>query len=197
MEQSVEIKDFLGVFDGFLTHEYCLSLIQYLTEMERAGMVYSRQELKDSSTLQKNDFTVFIHQAIHLPKTAAVIQPFMKAFWDECYKRYMEQYPILETAGTHGIFSMRLQRTPVGGGYHIWHTEALNKMNMSRIVAFALYLNDVEEGGETEYLYQHRRVKAKEGRMVIWPAGFTHVHRGNTPLSNEKYILTGWLELVA
>ena len=31
--------------------------------------------------------------------------------------------------------------------------------------------------------------------MVIWPAGFTHCHRGNPPLDRDKYILTGWLEL--
>jgi len=57
-----------------------------------------------------------------------------------------------------------------------------------------LYLNDVEEGGETEFLYVKRRVSAKKGRFVLWPAGFTHTHRGNPPLSGEKYIMTGWVE---
>jgi hypothetical protein len=59
-----------------------------------------------------------------------------------------------------------------------------------------MYLNDVEHGGETEFLYQKRRVSAKTGRVVIWPAGYTHVHRGNPPLSGEKYLLTGWLEFM-
>ena len=61
-------------------------------------------------------------------------------------------------------------------------------------MAFILYLNDVDEGGETEFLYQSRRVKAKAGTVVLWPAAYTHVHRGNPPLSGSKYILTGWLE---
>jgi hypothetical protein len=59
-----------------------------------------------------------------------------------------------------------------------------------------IYLNDVEEGGETEFLYQKRRVQAKQGRLVMWPAAYTHTHRGNPPLSGDKYALTGWLEFM-
>jgi hypothetical protein len=60
-----------------------------------------------------------------------------------------------------------------------------------------LYLNDVEEGGETEFLYLKKRIKPQQNRLLIWPAGFTHTHRGNPPLSNNKYIITGWVELGA
>jgi len=57
-----------------------------------------------------------------------------------------------------------------------------------------IYLNDVEEGGETEFLYYARRIKPTQGTLLIWPAYFTHAHRGNPPLSNTKYIITGWIE---
>jgi len=57
-----------------------------------------------------------------------------------------------------------------------------------------LYLNNIEQGGETEFLYQIKRIKPEADKLLIWPAGYTHVHRGNPPLSNDKYILTGWIE---
>ena len=57
-----------------------------------------------------------------------------------------------------------------------------------------VYLNDVTEGGETEFLYQKCRFKPEKNTILIWPAQFTHVHRGNPPLSNDKYIITGWVE---
>ena len=45
---------------------------------------------------------------------------------------------------------------------------------------------------ETEFLYQKRRIKPEQGMMCIFPAGLTHVHRGNTVFTQDKYILTGW-----
>jgi hypothetical protein len=70
----------------------------------------------------------------------------------------------------------------------------MSRENAARMMVFSLYLNDVAEGGETEFLYVKKRISPKAGRLMIWPPGFTHTHRGNPPLTEEKYILTGWLE---
>jgi len=64
----------------------------------------------------------------------------------------------------------------------------------NRIMVSMLYLNDVEEGGETEFLFQSQRFKPKEGTFLIFPGTYTHMHRGNPPLSGEKYIVTSWIE---
>ena len=64
-----------------------------------------------------------------------------------------------------------------------------------RALAYGIYLNDVKDGGETEFLNFSTRVKPKKGRIVIWPAAFPYVHRGNPPLSGEKYLLTSWMDL--
>ena len=54
-------------------------------------------------------------------------------------------------------------------------------------------VNTIEDPGETEYLYQKLRIPAKENTLVIWPAGYTHPHRGNAVYGDKaKYILTGW-----
>ncbi|QYK02823.1 2OG-Fe(II) oxygenase family protein [Shewanella psychrotolerans] len=83
------------------------------------------------------------------------------------------------------------------GGYPHWHSEQFPQMGhneaLHRVVLYMYYLNDVEEGGETEFYYQQRKVKPKKGTMVIAPAGFTHSHRGNMPLSGDKYIATSWI----
>ncbi|MFT4993159.1 MAG: hypothetical protein ACI965_000177 [Paraglaciecola sp.] len=83
------------------------------------------------------------------------------------------------------------------GGYPYWHSEVYpvsgNTDPLHRIMLFMFYLNDVDDGGETEFYYQNMQVKPKAGRMVIAPAYFTHTHRGNVPVSNDKYILTSWV----
>ena len=55
-----------------------------------------------------------------------------------------------------------------------------------------LYLNDDYQGGETEFLYYKKRVQPERGKLLIWPAGYTHAHRGNMVLEGMKYVVTGW-----
>lgn len=83
------------------------------------------------------------------------------------------------------------------GGYPHWHSEQFPQRGsyeaLHRVVLYMYYLNDVEVGGETEFYYQKRKIKPCKGTMVIAPAGFTHSHRGNTPISDDKYIATSWI----
>ncbi|MFC3195496.1 2OG-Fe(II) oxygenase [Marinicella sediminis] len=85
------------------------------------------------------------------------------------------------------------------GGYFYYHSEVYPHPRdpandaLHRTLLWMFYLNDVEEGGETEFYFQNLKTKPKQGSMVIAPAGFTHTHRGNMPVSNDKYIFTSWL----
>ena len=126
----------------------------------------------------------FTEHAMHVNET----------LYKKLFREYAEQYDILLT-GNEKLRNdfMKVQRTKVGGGYHVWHFEDGARWAGSRILTWILYLNDVEDGGETEFLYYPRRIKPQTGRFIIWPAGFTHSHRGNPPLTNTKYIMTGWM----
>tara|TARA_E500000331_G_scaffold278918_1_gene271885 strand:+ start:250 stop:810 length:561 start_codon:yes stop_codon:yes gene_type:complete len=78
------------------------------------------------------------------------------------------------------------------GGFHDWHYERNTKVSRRELV-FMTYLNNVFEGGETLFKYQNKTFRPEEGITLIWPAGFTHVHKGNKS-PQEKYIVTGWFE---
>lgn len=85
------------------------------------------------------------------------------------------------------------------GGYHHYHSENYPSMNdpdqlgLHRVLLFMYYLNDVREGGHTEFLYQNRMLQPTKGQLVFAPSGFTHTHKGHIPTSNDKYILTSWI----
>ena len=51
-------------------------------------------------------------------------------------------------------------------------------------------------GGETEFLHQNLRIHPEIGKTLIWPAQWTHTHRGNPPLDGFKVYATGWFSLM-
>ena len=85
------------------------------------------------------------------------------------------------------------------GGYFYYHSEFYPHPNdpeqdsLHRVLLWMFYLNDVSDGGETEFYFQQKKLVPKQGTLVIAPAFFTHTHRGNRPESGDKYILTSWL----
>lgn len=83
-------------------------------------------------------------------------------------------------------------------GYHAWHTErsSADSMMSKRHIAFLTYLNDVEDGGETEFYHQDIKIKPQKGLTVFFPADWTHTHRGITSNTQEKYIITGWYSFI-
>ena len=76
-------------------------------------------------------------------------------------------------------------------GFKVWHHERSNLRHTNRILTFMTYLNDVNDGG-TEFLYQKITSPAKKGLTLIWPADWTHTHRGQISKTKEKSIITGW-----
>lgn len=94
--------------------------------------------------------------------------------------------------------AINLQRYTAGqGGYPYWHCELFPRdasaETLHRHVLWTLYLNDGFEAGETEFLYQGRKVRPRAGSLLIAPAAFTHTHRGNRPEGGDKYIATSWI----
>jgi hypothetical protein len=194
MNIESDVKDFIGVYKNAFSKEYCDSVIKYFEDLSAAGLVVNRQMSEDISKCAKDDEHVFSQESAKLNYCGDLIRVFNTIFWKEIYPRYANEFAILKELAGHNNYSFKVQKTKVGGGYHIWHTESSNRESSVRMLAWTLYLNDVDEGGETEFLYYPRRIKAEAGKFIIWPTGFPHTHRGNPPLSNTKYIVTGWTE---
>jgi 2OG-Fe(II) oxygenase superfamily len=94
--------------------------------------------------------------------------------------------------------SINLQWYRAGeGGYPYWHCELYPRdascETLHRHLLWTLYLNDGFEEGETEFMFQQRKVKPQTGSLLIAPAGFTHTHRGNRPQGGDKFIATSWI----
>lgn len=112
----------------------------------------------------------------------------------EEYKRfYKYSYETIEAFGVAEPWN--IQKYEVGKHYSTWHCENNGDPQFRlRHLAFMTYLNTVEKGGETEFLYQNIKIRPEKGLTLIWPAYFTHTHIGHPSFTQEKYITTGWFE---
>jgi hypothetical protein len=112
---------------------------------------------------------------------------------------YVEKFPFCDNYSPWGIIdSINIQKYLPGGGFHAWHTERATYLapNSSRHLVFMTYLNTVENGGETEFFHQDIKIKPQKGLTVIWPADWTHTHRGCPASTETKYIITGWFNFI-
>lgn len=142
------------------------------------------------SSINRTDDSVLLHQ-IEDPLCTEI---------HNLLRQYIPKY----STKYHGFAScncmsqhVKVQRTPPRGGFHTWHKEhGPDSHSAYRVLVWTLYLNDIPEGeGETEFLEYGIKVQPKKGRLCFFPAGWTHLHRGNPVYSCDKYIATGWYYL--
>ena len=185
-KKSFKVQDHIGIFDNYFSDELCDKYISYFDKVisaERNTLKYVQDKHLGMLThLYNNDLNINY-----------VGEDFQRVFWSECYPKYIEKYPIIKEFKKHRILEIKIQKTEKGQGYHKWHNELQDSSSRNRFIVFSLYLNTVQ-GGETEFLNQSLRVEAIKNRFIMFPATYTHVHRGNPPLSGTKYIITGWVE---
>jgi len=195
IEKTVNINNFIGIYDNYILPEECNKAIKLYEDQNKFNNTINRIGFEEASILQKQD-----QQYFAAPNNIDVwwesLKPMMVNF-DLAWKHYTKNVGADDAYGVPFHFTdLKIQKTLPSEGYHVWHIEhGKGHSNEPRAFVFSIYLNDVEEGGETEFLHFSKRVKPKTGRIVIWPAGFPYVHRGNPPLSGEKYILTSWMML--
>lgn len=186
-------KEFIGIYENAFTLEECENTIKLFELYHKSGYTYDR----DVNLNLVNDTAIDVNPSIELDWDSGFINSFHDKFYNYIYPIYNMQYPILQKLKKHKSRYIKIQKTLPVQGYHDWHCENDASMySKDRVLSWILYLNDVEEGGETEFLYQSLRFKPKAGNFILFPAYFTHTHRGNPPLSGVKYIATGWVEFL-
>lgn len=190
------MTQFIGIYENAFSKEYCDRTIAYFDAMQKNGFTKNRLQNEGANKITKDDDAFYGHaqESMNMQSSGQMFIEFNETFWKIYKEQYLPNFAVLENSGKHNNYAFKIQKTSIGGGYHVWHYESDIREHSHRLLTWSLYLNDVEEGGETEFLYQHQRVKPKQGTLVIFPASFTHTHRGNPPLSNDKYIVTGWTE---
>ena len=115
-------------------------------------------------------------------------------------ERYLQERPLWrECCPEQSLFVnpiFNIQHYAPGEGFKRWHCdwtisdEATEPVH--RVLAWILYCNDVDNAG-TEFHWQEHHEPAERGKLVIFPAGPSHIHRGRVNATDSKLIATGWI----
>ena len=188
-------KDSDFIWGDFIDESICDGLLHFWRHQQllnpHEGQVYQGGEIIVDRDY-KESIDLHVPQGLALPE----MQNYLSGLQMVLHK-YIERFPFCETSRFSIQENLSLQCYPPGGGFKQWHTERTNCWpgNAFRHLVFMTYLNDAPGGG-TEWFHQDKYVDATKGFTVIWPADWTHHHRGVVTEEYEKMIITGWFSFI-
>ncbi len=181
-------SDLIRRYCGAFTPDQCKEIISHINYFEKNSlMFYDKTSLHTTDNATINVAHDWDMDETASSKIANLILPRFKP----CVDEYLQAFSVLNNY-KFLLYDVKIKKIPIGGGFHSWHFETGGIQNCHRTFVVQLYVNDDFEGGETEFLYQNRREEAVAGDVLIFPAGFTHTHRGNPPIGGHKYLITSW-----
>jgi hypothetical protein len=182
-----DLRRFVRCYDGALSAAFCTQMIDSFHRLARfhtrngrgvrAGLEASAWTELDITPLSDQTFQGFFFEQIETFRTRynadlglTIAVPPTTLFAELCMKRYI--------AGNDEAFQP--------------HFDAVNEV-ADRYLVFLWYLNDVDEGGETEFVDLGLRVQARAGRLLMFPPYWMFQHAGLPPRSNDKYIVSTYM----
>ena len=182
-------ETFIDIYDNTLSQKECDIII---SQFEKSSALAE-------GMVSYNGITGLDHshkKCIEIPgqkfSNRDIISNILNPYLQKCIFKYKKKYSALYWGSPWSLvdcYNVQKYETE-DDGFKKWHCEHAPGLECSeRILAWMFYLNDAKSG--TDFVY-YPNIKAKRGRCVIWPAGWTHCHKG-TPNKGLKYIATGWV----
>ena len=178
--------NFIGIYDNALPNEQCQIIIDEF-EDNKHQQVVGRSGGGIKPDVKKS--TDIVYYTTDNFKTTKIITSSLEKYIEEYKKEYPEVNKLRDWRFCEGF---NVQRYKPKEGYYKPHCEVVGMNGReNRVLVWMYYLNDLENGG-TKFTNYNMIVHAKKGRLVIWPAYWTHTHCGVISNNQTKYISTGW-----
>ena len=188
------MKNFIEVYDNALSDEVCDKITSYMDFVcvENRGEVWEGDKMVIDAK-QKDSYDVAMNLENNKWINHEVLSS-LKVCIDK-YKKTHTQINLISNWKYDSDYS--LQKYNPGQAFHKLHCESSSRhCGVHRIAAWMFYLNTVTDGGGTYFDNYDLTTNAVKGRCVIWPAYWTHFHKGIVSETETKYIATGWISYI-
>tara|TARA_B100000212_G_scaffold327816_1_gene291454 strand:- start:370 stop:927 length:558 start_codon:yes stop_codon:yes gene_type:complete len=177
----------LEVYSNILSKESCKEIIKFFKKDRRHKLGFTSGGINTKTKQSTDLYCTFSDN--QWDSYSKLIEPSVVKFANNI----KEKYPFLNTGTDYwrNSNSYNIQYYKDNQGYFTLHCEQSSTCP-HRMLAWMIYLNDAKCG--TEFPYQKTILSAERGKGAIWPATWTHPHKGVTPNIGNKYIVTGWFE---
>ncbi len=111
-----------------------------------------------------------------------------------CLHDYASRFSSIEFILKHEETTLSppiIEKIIPGQGFD-WHIDSGPKGTARRFLSVLTYLQDVNDGGRTEFPLQNKAVQPRQGTMVLFPPYWMFPHRGAPPVREVKYKLTNY-----
>ena len=201
-----DFEDFIAVYDYAYTPEFCneiLNFYNYCYENKIVDVNVIDSGSRTNSELIRKDTSIFcsspksleaLSKSDYFPILPVDARVELFNVLNPLITEYRLKYNIAPDLYCNAI---KMHQVRESEGYFTFHYENHDEQYIDsqahrRILTWMFYVEEPEEGGETEFLNQRIRITPKVGRLLIWPAHFTHLHRGNPVLRGRKTYVTSW-----
>jgi hypothetical protein len=184
-EFKIDEKSLIG--GSYISKDICKNIIDYYEKnkhLHYRGTV--RDGISDNSKKESSEIALNVNSFVNLfPDYINELEVVLKNYKKKYkYSNEVYYYNLNE--------NIKIQHYKKNEGFKVWHSENDGSRKViKRHLVFMTYLNTVDDAG-TDFLYQDLTTKAEEGLTLIWPAHWTHTHKGQISKHSEKYIVTGW-----
>ncbi len=172
----------------FIDESICQGVIDYFENNKQLHLQGTTTGGVDETVKKSTDLGMQVNDDLPIA---------LKSYFDAQYEvlnEYKKLFPQLDKLiGRWTITEgANIQKYLPNEGYFAVHCENLTIASSSRMLVFSTFLNNVDDGGETEFPDEQLRVKAEAGLTIFFPPAWTHPHRGIVSPTQTKYIITGW-----
>ena len=198
--------DFVYVNENSLSRELCEDIIEYYHKDYSKGYKGStfsgiNNHIKDTWDLNIGIIDTEYWKKIHKLLSEELelnLQKYINNLNDDNIKNdnpNIDDFKILTNVKLKPE-CFQIQKYDKNKGKYVYHIdESIDYgKNRYRVITYLWYLNDVIQGGETEF-FSKVRIKPESGKLILFPSTWTYPHCSKVPISNDKYIITGWVYL--
>jgi hypothetical protein len=182
------------IYEGKISKKVCKELIDLYESGENCD--HKKLEGRIGKSVVNKDFKECTESYYNGNQLPSLFKKELQKNIEAYKKKYIYCDKMQETWGI--TEHVKIQKYNPSQFYKAWHFETNGTAGLigNRFLVFMAYLTTVQKGGQTEYLYQKKKFKAEEGKLLIWPAYWTHTHRGCVAPKETKYIITGWFNYI-